>query len=113
MATEKPKEPLELRKARVEIYSKIDEARFNKVRYEEEEKKMKLENSYKEVQLEKVKKNGEGWNTPIEQLLNIARAWCIDNDKTIVGSEPAIRSLWEEDELAEIKARILKKMKEL
>jgi hypothetical protein len=113
METKEIKDSLEIRKARVELYKSIDEARFNKIRYEEERKKMELENSYKQQQLERIKKNGEGWNTPLEQLLSIARAWCIDNEKTIIGSEPAIRSLWDEDEMDEIKARIIKKMREL
>lgn len=107
------KDSLEIRKAKVEIHCKIDEARFNRVKYEEEEKKMRLENLYKEIQIDKVKKTGEGWHTPLDQLLSIAHAWCIDNEKTVIGSEPAIRSLWNEEELAEIKFRIMKKMRDL
>lgn len=107
------KDSLDIRAKKVEIYAKIDEARFNKVRYEEEKKKMELENSFKREQLERVRRNGEGWNTPLEQLLAISRAWCIDNEKTIIGSDPALRSLWDEDELSEIKSKIMKKMREL
>lgn len=55
----------------------------------------------------------QGDNGSLDQLLAVARAYCIDNDKTVVGSEPAIRSLWEEDEIGEIKKLILKKARKL
>ena len=101
------------RRTKVEIYSKIDEARFNKIKFEEEVRRMKLENQQKEIHIEKMQKKEDGWTSPIDQLIFVARAWCIDNNKTVIGSEPAIRSLWDEDELEEIKSLIIKKVRKL
>lgn len=100
-----PKEILENRLKRVEIIDKVEIA---KQRRKKEEVELKI----KEVDLEKKKANGDGWNHPISVLLSVAQAWKIDNDAS-VGTEPALRSLWDEEALNFIRKKLIKKIKEL
>jgi hypothetical protein len=72
-----------------------------------------LEVQRRDLEITQLKKGIGAFDSPIGQLLHVAQAMVIDNDKTIVGSEPAIRSLWEEDELAELKVLIMKKARQL
>lgn len=66
------------------------------------------------LEIEEIKKCGSGFVSPIDQLLAVARTCIVDNDKTgMLSTEPVIKSLWEEDELAEIKSLIMKKVRKL
>lgn len=67
----------------------------------------------RDLEIEDLKKQGSGFQTPIDQLLAVARACCVDNDKSLPGSDPAVRSIWEDDELEEIKSLIMKKARKL
>lgn len=100
------KDMLDCRMKKVEIIGKIEDIRSSKIMDELTIQRMKLENK-------DLEKRGSGFNSPIEILLGAARAWCIDNDKTVLGSEPVLRSLWEAHELEEIKDRIMAKLRKL
>jgi len=68
-----------------------------------------LEISRRNLEISQMRKGIGQFDSPIGQLLQVVQAVIIDNDKTIVGSEPAFRGLWELDEIEEIKSLILKK----
>ena len=101
-----PKEILDNRLKRVEILKKIDEIKLTRQKDELEVEKRKLEN-------EEIGKRGSGWRSPIGELLDIAQTWIIDNSKSVIGGEPVLISLWDDDEMAEIKSMILKKVRKL
>src|SRR5688572_27074519 len=101
-----PKEVLDNRLKRVEIHKKIDEIKLTRQKDELEVEKRKLEN-------EEIGKRGSGWRSPIGELLDIAQTWIIDNSKSVIGGEPVLISLWDDDEMAEIKSMILKKVRKL
>jgi hypothetical protein len=100
------KDALDMRMKRVEILGKIDEIRTAKILDE-------IQIEREKVELEQTKRKENGYNSPLDKLLEVARACCIDNERTVVGSEPAIVSLWDASELEMIKRAILKKVKEL
>lgn len=89
----------------VEIDLKKQELTYNKLADTLNLERLKLEN-------ETMQKQGSGWNSPMSQLLEVAKAWCVDNDRTIT-SDPVLKSIWEDDELAEIKHLIMKKVRKL
>lgn len=97
---------LDQRLKRVEIIGKIERIRADKMLDELRIERQKLE-------LEQVKRKEDGWNHPIDRLLDVARAWIIDNDKCLPGGEPALRSLWDEEDLDVLRYKILKKVNEL
>lgn len=100
------REKLEVRLKEVEVDTKLQELSYSKLADDLNIEKMKIE-------VEEAKRRGTGWLSPIDQLLSVARAWCIDNSRTVIGSEPALKSLWEDDELEEIKHLIMKKARKL
>jgi hypothetical protein len=100
------KDALDMRMKRVEILGKIDEIRSAKILDQ-------IQIEREKVELEQTKKRENGYNSPLDKLLEVARACCIDNERTLMPSEPAIMSLWNADELEMIKEAILKKVKEL
>ena len=102
----KIKETLDIRAKRLEIISKIKEIRRTDLKSEFEAKK-------DQFALKRAKDGEDGYHGPIDKLLNIARAWCINNDKTVMGSEPYLESLWTSEEMEEIKYLILKKARQL
>lgn len=67
----------------------------------------------RDLEIEDLRKQGAGFQTPIDQLLSVLRASVIDNDKCLPGSDIAVKSVWEEDEVAEIKNLIMKKARKL
>lgn len=73
----------------------------------------KLRIEREEAELEQVKRKEAGWSHPIDKLLDVANAWYIDNSKSLTPSEPAICSLWTDEEMEEIKFLILKKARRL
>jgi len=100
------KDALECRMKRVEIIGRVQQIKSEKVIDDLNIQRMRLENK----QLEK---QGSGWGSPLDQLLSAAQVMVIDNEKTLVGSEPAIRSLWNEDEIEEIKYLMMAKIRKL
>lgn len=54
-----------------------------------------------------------GSDDSIDQLLQVARCGIVDTEKTLPGSEPSYKSLWEDHELEEIKDLIMKKVRKL
>lgn len=100
------REKLEIQLKELEIDCKRQELNAHIKMDEQEIEKRDLE-------IEDLKKQGSGFQTPIDQLLAVARACCVDNDKSLPGSDPAVRSIWEDDELEEIKSLIMKKARKL
>jgi len=100
------KEKVEILLKEVEIDIKKQELSYSKIADDLEIERMKIEN-------EQVKKSGSGYNSPLDQLLAVSRAWIVDNDKTMPGGEAVLKSLWEEDEMAEIKHLIMQKTRKL
>lgn len=100
--TKAPATALDLRMKRVEIIGKIERIKADKLLDE-----IRIERE--RVDLEQVKRKEAGWSHPVDKLIDAAKAWYIDNDLSY-GSEPAVRSLWNDNELAYIKKRILKKL---
>lgn len=105
MTNEDIRETLENRLKRVEILKKIDEIKL--VRAKEE-----VETERKRFDLEQLKKKESVYPTPVDQLMAIARAYYIETDPK-VGSEAAIKGLWDEEALNLIRSKIMKKVKEL
>lgn len=106
-------ENLATRQKRVDLYSKIRQTKADAKRFEQEQEKRGLENESLFIQNEKAKrKKTDGWGSPEETLMGAIRLWVIDNDKT-VGSEPVLKSVWTEEELFILKARLLKKLSQL
>ena len=90
---------------KVEKDLKLQELTYNKIADEIAVEKLKFE-------LDNMKK-GLGQNdTPIEQLLSVVKASVIDNERTIT-SDPVYRSIWEADEIEEIKFLIMQKARKL
>jgi hypothetical protein len=89
----------------VEIDLKKQELSYNKLADALGLKRLELENQTME-------KQGSGWNSPMSQLLEVAKAWCVDNERTIT-SDPVLKSIWEDYELEEIKSLIMKKVRKL
>lgn len=106
-------ENLATREKRVGLYTKIRQAKADKTRYKQEERKRYLENERLEIDNKKAKdKDSSGWNTPTGELMRAMQLWAIDNDSTI-GSEPCIKSVWTADEMAELKTMLLEKLSKL
>jgi len=72
-----------------------------------------LEIQRRNLEIGQMRKGVGQFDSPIGQLLQVAQATVIDNEKTVVGSEPAVRSLWESEELEELKTLILVKARKL
>lgn len=101
------REKLEIQLKELEIDCKRQELNAHIKMDEQEIEKRDLE-------IEDLKKQGSGFQTPIDQLLAVARACCIDNDKTgILSTEPVVKSLWTDDEMYDIKKLIMSKAKKL
>jgi hypothetical protein len=94
----KETEMLENRLKRVEIYAKIEATRS-------EIQKRDLELKEKILQIDKMRKASQ-----ISELLDVARAWRFNSDAAI-GTETKIESLWGENEMKEIKNKILEKFR--
>jgi hypothetical protein len=109
---ESVKETLDIRLKKVELIKKIDDTKISKAEGYLNIEKKKLENVKINQDIEQAKKKmGHSlFGGPVTELLSVACAIYVDNDKTI-GSEPAIRSLWNDDELKQIKELILEKIK--
>jgi hypothetical protein len=105
-STSPAKEAVEILLKEVEIDIKKQELSYSKLADELQVERMKIEN-------EQVKKSGSGWNSPLDQLLAVSKAWTIDNSKTMPGGEAVLMSLWDEDEMAEIKHLIMLKTRKL
>lgn len=112
MESKEIKENLDLRKQKIDLHARIDETRANKIRFEQEAYRRELELLDLEKRIDTPPVTNT-FITPLDQLIGAAKAWFIDNNRTILGSEPAIRSLWDEDEIEEIKALIMDKMRKL
>lgn len=106
------KDNLEVRLKRVEILGKTQELKGNKllIKYKQEAERIELEMD--KLRLEKMRAGEGGFFPPILLLVDIAGAWCIDNDKSL-GTEPALRSIWSQEEMQEIKRLILKKARKV
>lgn len=104
------KEKLENRLKWLDAYQKIGVIKDEKIKFQQESEKRDLEVEYQQLKNRRIREGQEGYNTPIDQLLSIARAYIIDNEKTQL-SDPVLRSLWTLDELELIKKKILMKMK--
>lgn len=105
---------LEARTKKVELIKKIDETRLARVKEQVSIEKIELENEGLQLSNDERRKNSSSiFSGPVYELIAIAQAWCIDNDRTVVGSEPVLRSLWDTDELQEIKNILLQKAKKL
>lgn len=100
------REKLEIQLKEVEINVKRQELEYSKMADDLDIERKQLEN-------EEIRTKGTGYNSPIQQLLDVASAFCIDNDRSTIGSEPAYKSIWDEKELEEIKSLIMKKAKKL
>lgn len=99
------REKLEVRLKEIEIDQKLQDLESSKRMDDLQARYRELEN--KELE------EGTGFTGPLDKLLMVAKAVVIDNDKTLPGSEPAVRSLWDEEELEEIKKLIMKKARKL
>lgn len=99
------KEILDARFRRIEILEKIDKIKLNRQKEELLIEEQKLRN-------EELKRKESGFFGPIEKLVMIAGAYIIDNERS-TGTEPAFRSLWDNEDLNLIRVRLLKKVKEL
>lgn len=75
----------------------------------------RLEIERMQIEVEAMKRKGYGCQSAIDQLLDVAKACCIDTDRSasLGSSDPVYKSLWDEDELAEIKLLIMQKVKKL
>lgn len=93
---------LDNRIKRVDILRKIDDLKINRAKEELEIERRVLEN-------QQIRSKEGGWHHPISKLLEVTNAWVIDNERTVIGSEPALRSLWDSSELELLKELILKK----
>lgn len=100
------REALEVKMKQVEIDVKLHELAANTEMDKLGIERMVLEN-------EEIKKRGCGWTSPLEHLLAVSKAWSIDNERTVIGSDPALKSIWEEHEMEEIKYLIMKKARKL
>lgn len=90
---------LDDRKKRVDIIKTIEDIKINRTKEEFELEKRKIE-------LDQMKNKENGWSHPVNKLLDVASAWCVDNSSTF-GSDTKLKSLWEEHELEFIKKKIL------
>jgi hypothetical protein len=107
------KDILEVRAKKVSIIKEIETVKSQKIKDQLVIKEQQLKNERLQIDNDKATEPTHGWSTPIGQLIDAAKAWCIDNDKTVVGSEPFIRSLWNDEELEMIKKKIMAKLKAL
>ena len=111
---EKITESLDLRLKKVELIKSIDDARLGKYEKTLEIEKKKLENVKLNQDIENKRKKGDFglFGGPLSELLSAASTYIIDNEKTVT-SDPVFKSLWNENEMSEIKSLILKKIRTL
>jgi hypothetical protein len=107
------KEPLSPEREKLEITLKEIEIDYKRQELDAQRQMDAQEIERRELEIEDLRKQGSGFQTPIDQLLSIARTCTVDNDKSLPGSEPSLMSIWSDSELAEIKKLILKKAREL
>lgn len=118
MTSEDRKQDLENRAKILELNSKVTETRAARIRLADESRKRALEIRKQELDNESIKLSNKekednlktgGWgNSKVMNMVYAISAWKIDNDKTTIGSEPAVRSIWTEDEVEMLKAKLLK-----
>ncbi len=111
MSPEK-KEPLSPEREAQEVKLKDIEIKKREQELEAYTKMDQQEIQRRELEIEDMKK-GVSWSTPIDQLLAVSRAACVDNEKVMPGGEPVFKSIWEYEELEEIKHLIMKKARKL
>lgn len=98
------KDVMDIRMKKVEIIKKLDEVKAEREKLELTLEKMRLEN----LNLRKT----DRWLSPLGELLQVAQLWYIDNGRSL-GTEPALRSVWDDEEMNEIRDLILKKARKL
>src|SRR5687768_3194425 len=99
------REALEIKFKEVEIDQKLQDLASGKLMDELEVERRKLEN-------DQVKMGVGGWNSSLDQLLAVAKCWTINNERTLM-SDPVLKSIWDDDEMEEIKSLIMKKARKL
>jgi 3'-phosphoadenosine 5'-phosphosulfate sulfotransferase len=114
-----PKE--ELKKDSPEIIQKqLLDNHYRKLEIKEKMGRMKVDKILNELEIEqarirlqKIKENEDGFLPPIISLLEVANAYCVDNSGLAIGSETKFKSIWEDEEMGEIKKLIMRKARRL
>ena len=113
------KEDLENRKAVVDIHARLLEVKAVQKKLDDETENRRLNSEKLNVEIEKLRVESEIAKINKEKalkdltkkdsflLLVSVGLKVIDEDKTILSSEPVYKSLWTDEELAEIKKKIL------
>lgn len=96
------------RQTRLNILEKIEQIRQSKETYLLDKRLKTIEIEQSELERDKLKQPSNLFN-----LFMATQLLVIDEAKTLIGSEPAIKNLFEENELEEIKTLILKKLRKL
>jgi hypothetical protein len=104
---------LENKLKRLEIVGKNQLNIADKLKYDQESEKRDLENESLQLGNDQKRKDRHNYLTPLQELIYVAQAIVIDDTKTVVGSEPAIKSLLNEEELKVVKKKIMKKIRKL
>jgi hypothetical protein len=107
-----PVKNMDLRLKRIDGYNKVFEGQKNRKLAEKDLKLIDLEIESKEFQNKRIVE-GLGLDSPVNILMRAAGMVYINNEKTVMSSEPVVECLWEYDEIAEIKHLIMKKLRKL
>lgn len=116
MAAEKKtslQENIETRIKRIEAYNKVFEGKKIKELHVKEIALKDLEIECKKIENDVKKNKRNGYNSELDDLLAISRAWYVNNDKTSIGSDPVIESLWNAEEIEYLKVLIMRKADKL
>lgn len=101
------REALEIEVKKLEIDQKLQELGTSK-RIDE------LEVKRRELEINQLGKGVNEWDNEISQLLQVIQCTTINNEKTgVFGSDPVVKSIWNEDEIEELKTLIMKKVRKL
>ena len=95
------KDILDIRLKRLDVIARKEKIKTDKIKDELENKKI-------ERDLQRI----DPFANPIGDLLRVAQALVVDNSQS-VGAEPAIRSMWDDEDLNIIKFKILQKIKQM
>lgn len=103
------KSNLEARALRVDILKKIQDTKYDRVKYDQEEQKRELDMQELQAKIDALKPK----SSSIFEMLMCASACVLDDEKSagMPGSEPRFKSLFDESEVKEIKKEIIKRIK--
>lgn len=97
----------------VDTQDKIEIIKQRRLTSTQDAQKRDLEIEALQYENELLRKDDSDKIRGIFQLLVCAESTIIDSDKTIMASEPVMKSLWSDSELKQIKANLLTKLKAL